>query len=840
MADSVDTAVCRRRIHIDGIVQGVGFRPFVYRLARECRIGGTVSNSEAGVDLDVEGFEGDLDRFVQRIRSEAPALAVIERIRIVDVASDLTASSADDIADDGSRTFRIVESARHAARHAVRHAARHAGRGLGGATTHISPDAATCDDCLRELFDPADRRFHYPFVNCTNCGPRYTIVRSIPYDRPNTSMDEFALCEACAREYNDPEDRRFHAQPNACAECGPSLRFVAGRRSTDWDAFGLGDPNNLNDPNDPNDPNDLNEQAVSRAVTALNNGAIVALRGVGGFHLAVDATNESAVRELRRRKRRAHKPFALMARDVDAVRQWCTVSDEEVALLGQPGRPIVLLQRRPDAGDDPDQCRNQSQIAPSVAPGQTTLGFMLPYTPLHHLVLHGSVGSLVMTSANLAEEPIAIGNEEALDRLGAIADYFVLHDREILQRCDDSVVRVVRGKPTHLRRSRGYVPAPVRIPTPARESVLAVGGELKNTIALARGRDVFLSQHVGDLDNPAAFKFFADSIDHLEALLEIEPEYIACDLHPEYLSTKWASRQALPIIRVQHHHAHFAAVLAENDVVGEALGIILDGTGYGPDGTIWGGELLRGSAESFARVAWLSPFPLPGGEAAIRQPWRTAIGLLYNVYGPDVEGLGLPVVDAHRDKLPTILRMIDRAVNSPLTSSVGRLFDAVAAMCACRTVVADDEWEASGHAISYEAQAAILLEAAATESVGRALPEPYPSGATRGALSLHNLVRGVVDDLVRGTDARHVAARFHATVADMFVAAAAAARESSNINRVGLSGGAFQNALLLDLISVQLERHGFEVITHSRVPANDGGLAFGQCAVAAAQLHAVD
>ncbi|MFQ5568965.1 MAG: carbamoyltransferase HypF [Rhodothermales bacterium] len=756
-------AVRRRRIDINGIVQGVGFRPFVYRLARQCGLAGFVNNSGDGVCVEVEGLSEDIERFCARLREEAPPLS-----RIVDVCFK-------DVVPDGVREFVIRASQRDAL-----------------PVTLISPDVGICEDCLKELFDPCDRRYRYPFINCTNCGPRYTIVEGIPYDRPYTSMRVFEMCPDCDREYHNPENRRFHAQPNACPVCGPqvALHDNAGRRL------------------DVEDP-------IEEVVAMLRKGAVVAIRGMGGFHLVVDTRNDEAVQTLRRRKGRAQKPFALMAPDVESVRSFCKVSPEEEKLLEQHTRPIVLLEALAGHG-----------LAPSVAPGQRYLGFMLPYTPLHYLLVQGRFDALVMTSGNFTEEPIAIGNDEALERLASLADYFLLHDRDILQRCDDSIVRQGLGKPRLLRRSRGYVPAPIFLAKPTRKRILACGGELKNTVALSRGKEVFLSQHIGDLDNPSALAFFENSVDHLERILRIKPEIIAYDLHPEYLSTKWAMKQeGMPRIGVQHHHAHMASVMAEHGCYDPIIGIILDGTGYGLDGTIWGGEVLVGDASGFERHAWLKPVPMPGGTAAIKQPWRMALAVLYTAYGVEMTTLDLPFLESYRrGEVALIQRMIDRRINSPLTSSCGRLFDAASALVGLCSE------------INYEAQAAIALEMAVDVSVEEHYSAALANVVGSGALPVVPLIQAMVADIRRGVPVGAVAARFHRSVAEIFLRAAEAAREQHRLHRVGLSGGVFQNMQLFTMLVRRLQDRGFEVLAHSNVPTNDGGLALGQVVVADAML----
>jgi len=747
------------------VVQGVGFRPFVFRLAHECRLAGFVLNDGGGVLIETEGPASILDRFKARLQSETPSAARIDSL------------SVEALDPRGDTAFEILGSDRGAK-----------------ASTLISPDIAVCDDCLREMAACADRRYRYPFINCTNCGPRFTIVQGIPYDRPFTSMSGFKMCPDCEREYTDPHNRRFHAQPNACPVCGPrlTLRDQNGEVATD-------------------DP-------IVSVATLLKQGKIVALRGLGGFHLAVDAFNTSAVELLRTRKARAEKPFALMARDLAMVRMYCETTPEEELLLSSPARPIVIL------------CiRNQGEISPSVAPGQKYLGFMLPYTPLHHLLMEAVDRPLVMTSGNFSEEPIVISNDEAMERLAPLADVFLLHDREIVQRCEDSITRVVSGNVRLVRRSRGFVPLPVETPLRFSSALLAVGGELKNTVALARDNHIFLSQHIGDLDNPEAYRFFQHCIDHLKRILQIDPQAAACDLHPAYLSAQWARKQTeLPLFEVQHHHAHLAAVMAENGVTERCLGIILDGTGYGTDGTVWGGELLLGEFGAFERLSWLETVPMPGGEAAIKEPWRMALSWLVAAYGDVLEKLELPLLDRiGREHRAVILQMIDKNVNSPLTSSCGRLFDAVASMLDL------------GDRVNYEAQAAIALEMTADPSEKGWYETALPRRRL-GPLSVVPLIRAIVDELAADVEKSRIAAHFHRTLAELLVRAAIEARDYSGVNVVGLSGGVYQNRLFLELMHDLLRRAEFRVLTHSQVPTNDGGLALGQALVANARLSALE
>lgn len=755
----------RVRFRVKGLVQGVGFRPFVYRLAIALDLAGHVSNNSEGVTIETEGSSSAIGQFHRQLLEELPAIARI---------TDCTLESIQTL---GESSFTIIAS--------------QSGQNVN---TLISPDLATCDDCLRELFDPNDRRHRYPFINCTNCGPRYTIVERIPYDRPNTSMKVFPMCPACQREYDNPTDRRFHAQPNACPVCGPqvTLQNIEGQISQ-------GDP-------------------IAKAIELLRQGKILAIRGVGGFHLAVDPRNEMALAELRRRKGRVQKPFALMAKNIETIRRYCFVSEKEAAALCDRARPIVLLKKRPS-----------NSLPEGVAPEQHSLGFMLPYTPLHRLLLAGKLDLLIMTSGNFSEEPIVIGATEAQERLRELADYFLVHNREIIQRCDDSIIRIMGGTKRLLRRSRGFVPEPIFLTISTARRILAVGGELKNTIALSRENAIFLSQHIGDLDNPFAFRFFQESIRHLEDILKIKPELIAHDLHPEYLSTKWAVGQAsLPIIAVQHHHAHLAAVLAENGIDESCIGIILDGTGFGTDGTIWGGEILVGSAAKFERIAWLEPVPMPGGEAAIKQPWRMGLSYLRHSFGDDYRSHGLPIFqNINLRDMEMTTRAMDRGVNAPLTSSCGRLFDGVAALLGLCSEV------------SFEAQAAMGLEAISADP---AESQPYAhlieTVEQLGKIPVAPLICALVKDFQDGVGLPQIGARFHNTLVELFVAKTKLARQKYGLAQVALSGGVYQNLLFFEYLSRRLNEERFAVLTHKQVPTNDGGLALGQVAVADAMIKA--
>ncbi|HXR16661.1 MAG TPA: carbamoyltransferase HypF [Terriglobales bacterium] len=755
----------RRQIEVSGIVQGVGFRPYVFRLASSRRLNGIICNTSAGVTIEIQGPAETVQDFVEHLPADAPPLARITSFAIRELPCN------------GDQDFRIVHS-----------------QDGTEVRTLISPDVAICPDCLRELFDPNDRRYRYPFINCTNCGPRFTIVRDIPYDRPRTSMAAFPMCPACLREYENPYDRRFHAQPNACWQCGPQVEL--------WDKRGR--------PIESRDP-------IAEAARALRSGLIVAVKGLGGFHLAADATDAAAVTLLRERKRRVEKPFAVMVPDLEAARELCELDLPAQAVLESAQRPIVLLAKK-----------QSTPIAEEVAPFNRYLGIFLPYTPLHYLLLRaGNFKALVMTSGNLSEEPIAIDNHEAVARLGSLADYFLVHNRDILLRCDDSVVRVSGGSARQLRRSRGFVPVPVFLKN-EQPSVLAVGGELKNTICLTKGKHAFLSQHIGDLENVESFKFFHEAVDHLEQILEIRPDIIAYDLHPDYFSTKWALQQrGARLIGVQHHHAHIASCMAENHLEGKVIGFALDGTGYGTDGCVWGGEVLIADYCGFERAAHFEYVPLPGGSAAIHEPWRMAVSYLAHYFGRDFLSIPIPFVrtlDPRKTEL--LLQIIDHQLNSPLTSSCGRLFDAIAALIGIRQQV------------NYEAQAAIELEMAISSAEEKS---GYPLELVRDGehwiLSSQRLFEAVVNDLQENVAVGVISRRFHQGLVEGFTRIAKIMREKTGLKRVCLSGGTFHNLYLSKHFEEQLLASGFEVFTHREVPAGDGGLSLGQALIAAAKLQ---
>ncbi|NMH97215.1 carbamoyltransferase HypF [Pseudonocardia acidicola] len=783
--------VQRWRVRVSGIVQGVGFRPFVHTLARELGLTGFVGNDESGVVIEAEGCGATLDALLVALRERPPALALV------------TGVSATGIAVCGDSTFAIAASASN-----------------GRRATLISPDTATCADCLAELRDPADRRYRHPFVNCTNCGPRFTIVTDVPYDRAVTTMAGFPMCAACAAEYHDPSDRRFHAQPVCCPDCGPTLRFTAAGREVGTAAgrevgtaagreVGTAAGREVGTAAGRVIDTAAGPDPITAAAAALRAGAVVAIKGLGGYHLAVLATDETAVAALRARKHREDKPFAVLAPDLAAVRALCVTGPVEEAELTARRAPIVLLRRRPVDG-----------VAPSVAPGNAHLGLLLPYTPIHHLLLDDLRAPIVLTSGNVSDEPIAHLDDDAAVRLAGIADAYLTHDRPIRTRADDSVLRVVRGRTYPIRRSRGYTPEPLRLMLSASQPVLGCGAELKNTFCLLRGADAFCSHHIGDLENAQTLRAYTDGIAHLGRLLDVDPVLLAHDLHPEYLSTKFALGVAerderVELVGVQHHHAHLAACLAEHGETGPVVGIACDGLGYGTDGVLWGGEVMEVSLTGFRRLAYLEPVALPGGTTAIRQPWRTAVSWLR---AAGVDASGLDVARRNSAQWGAVQRLLSSGVGVPITTSAGRLFDAVAALIGVRDRV------------NYEGQAAIELEQAADASVCGG----YPAGRDGELIRGSDLVRGVVADLVSTVDIRVISARFHNGLAAVLVAAAADACADLGHDTVALSGGVFQNLLLLERVTAGLEGAGLRVLAHSRVPCNDGGISLGQVAVAGA------
>ena len=759
--------VKRVRLQITGVVQGVGFRPFVYRLASAHRISGWVINTSGSVEIEAQAGRPSLDAFLHDLETRLPPMARIDSLRL---------ESLTPIDSDG---FNIMPS-----------------EARDGEYQLVAPDIATCADCWRELFDPTDRRRGYPFVNCTNCGPRFTIIEDVPYDRPLTTMKDFSLCEACGEEYRDPLNRRFHAQPNACGNCGP--RYTLADREGRGVAV---------------------DDVVAETVRLLREGQIAAARGLGGFHLTCDAGNIPAVQLLRQRKQRPGKPLAVMMRDLVMVRKHCRITEAEAEALSSPAAPIVLVAWR----------QADSSVCSEVAPGQKFLGVMLPYTPFHHLVMAEFGQPLVMTSGNLSDEPIAIHNDEAVARLAGIADFFVLHNREILNRCDDSVVMVVDGLRS-LRRARGYAPDPLPLPE-AGPQILACGAADKSTICLAQRSEAFLSHHIGDLENVEAYAHFEDTIRHYQRLFRVTPQAVAHDLHPDYLSTRfarrWSEEHGLPALGVQHHHAHIAACTAEHRVTGPVVGVVFDGAGYGSDGTIWGGEVLFASRGEFRRLAHFEQVPLPGGEAAIRRPSRMAVSYAHKLLGLSPDGCDdLGLVGLRAGETSILCRQLERGINSPLTSSAGRLFDGVSALLGIRGVA------------QYEAQAAIELEMYAhccTRRPGNLFPVVIEDGEP-AVLRLGPMVAGILEARRGGESVEDVSWRFHNTIAEAVYQLAVRGSEMSGCDTVVATGGVFQNRLLLHLILERFTSSSLRLLTHTRVPCNDGSISLGQAVVARARL----
>ena len=745
----------RAKIVVRGAVQGVGFRPFVYRLAIELHLSGWVSNSSQGVFIEVEGEHNAVRDFLVRLQEEKPPPAVIY---------SLESAILDAIGYTG---FEIRESSEE-----------------GEKTALILPDIATCKDCLREILDPNDRRFRYPFTNCTNCGPRFSIIEGLPYDRANTSMKTFVMCEECEREYHDPTNRRFHAQPNACPMCGPHLEF--------WNESGR--------------LISREHEALLQAAAAVRDGKIVALKGIGGFQLIVDAQNETAVVRLRERKHREEKPFALMFPSIESVKDYCDVSEFEERLLLSTESPIVLLRAR-------------SQIAPSVAPRNPNLGAMLPYTPLHHLLMRELDLPIVATSGNLSDEPICIDERDALERLRGIADFFLVHDRPIVRHVDDSITRVMCARELVLRRARGFAPLPIRL-RKAPRSALAVGAHLKNTVALSVGKNLFVSQHIGDLETEQAYRAFKNAAADLPRLYDAKPEIIACDLHPDYLSTKYAktfsSAEGSPgLVEIQHHWAHIAACMAENEIESPALGVAWDGTGFGLDETIWGGEFLLAQNGAFTRIAHLREFRLPGGEAAIKEPRRTALGMLYEVFGDELWRRD-DLLAAFSEKEISLLRqLLEKKISAPLTSSAGRLFDAVASLVGLRKRT------------NFEGQAAMELEFAVQPAVDDAYPFELKA-ETPIVIDWQPAILAIISDLKRDENVGTMSAKFHNMLAEAIVAVARKMGEP----KVVLSGGCFQNRYLTERAIDRLREENFQPYWHQRIPPNDGGIALGQIVAA--------
>jgi len=749
-----------RHISVRGVVQGVGFRPFVFKLAHDCGLTGWVLNTSSGVEIEVEGTEASIELFLGRLVSDAPPLAHIEGLRTT------TPHSA------GYTSFEIRESQQDE------------GYQL------ISPDIAICHECAAEIFDPRNRRYRYPFTNCTNCGPRFTIISDIPYDRHNTTMSAFQMCKSCRKEYEDPLNRRFHAQPNACPVCGPRV-WLENERGERIEC----------------------DDAIRKAASLLNAGSIIAIKGLGGFHLACDAYSQTAVSTLRDKKNRPDKPFAVMMKSLDDVNRECVYDHEEAALLSSPQAPIVLLDWRPG-----------SRLVRNVAPGNRYLGVMLAYTPLHLLLLSDFSRSLVMTSGNITEEPIVKDNEEAKQRLKGLADYFLLHDRDIHSRYDDSVYMVAQKKPQPLRRARSYAPFPVKLPyhgTP----LLAVGAQEKSSFCVTRGEYAFVSQHIGDLENIETLEHFSATIDLYKKLFKIKPELVAHDLHPDYLSTRYALEQkrGTPVVGVQHHHAHIASCMIDNGVTEPVIGVAFDGSGFSPDGTVWGGEFIVSRFNGFERVGHMEPLPMPGNELAIRRPYRLAVAYLHRLFGsaPD-----LPFARAiGEEEQRIIINQLEQSINTPLTSSCGRLFDAVSALLNIRK------------RITFEGQAAIELEMVSEQ---RGDAQSYAYGMTKRGdtwvVLLSPLLEGIIGDLGSGVPASEIGLRFHETIARLIRDVVTRVSAETGICRVALSGGCFQNRLLLRRTLPLLRQAGLEVLLHHQVPCNDGGISLGQAAIAHAML----
>ena len=794
------TGIIRSKIKITGIVQGVGFRPFVYGLAKDLGLKGWVRNTSAGVDIDVEGNHTKIDHFLKTLNNGAPPLS---RIDTLDV---------DYGEPKGFNSFDILHS-----------------ESIPGAFIPISPDVSICDDCLRELFDPDDPRYLYPFINCTNCGPRFSIIKDIPYDRPLTTMGVFEMCEFCMNEYQDPLNRRFHAQPVACPNCGPHV----------WLEESGGKNTHLHQ-----------KDAIDAVIQLLKIGKIISIKGLGGFHLACDATNLEAVKELRNRKLRVDKPFALMMADIETVRNHCFVNNAEETILLSRERPIVLLERKPG-----------SDVSIFVAPNQNTLGVMLPYTPLHYLLFgdpndrkgtKSYPSALVMTSGNLSEEPIAYKNQEAIEHLNNLADAYLMHNRDIHMRTDDSVVRLgiadkqkkvnecnQKHPPFMIRRSRGYAPDSISLPFKACR-VLAVGPELKNSFCLLNDRYAFLSHHIGDMENYETFKSFEEGIEHYEKLFRIEPEVLACDLHPNYLSSRYAFERAnengLPLFKIQHHHAHIASCMVDNGLSSDhtVLGISFDGTGLGSDDAIWGGEFLISDYLGYQRFAHLEYSPIPGGDAAIKKPYKLALAQLWH-HNIDWDDDLFPVKAACGDELTLIHSMLEKNINSPLTSSIGRLFDSVSSLIGVR------------NGINYEAQAAIELEAIVDHYESKSYPFEIIKSKRQDKvddkqikpiiLGTKTLFQSIIEDLGKKTHQSRIAARFHNGLVKATIEICQLARKIHGINEIVLSGGVWQNMVLLERAYQRLNKDGFTVYIHKNIPTNDGGLSLGQAVIASSNYQ---
>jgi len=746
----------RLKITVTGTVQGVGFRPFVYRLANQLKLKGYVLNNLSGVTIEVEGDEPLLKEFLLRLEKEKPPISRIYSLEY---------KFLDEI---GYNSFEIRKSKRDSEFKVL-----------------IMPDIATCDDCLKELFNPDDRRYRYPFINCTNCGPRYTIIEKLPYDRKNTTMKIFKMCSQCEKEYNDPTNRRFHAQPNACPLCGPQIFLT----NTSGETIANG------------------EEALRETVKALKRGKIIAVKGLGGFHLLCDATNSESVKELRRRKNREEKPLAVMVPNLDWARKVAVVSPLEERALNSIEKPIVILRKT-------SRCNHI--LSKELSPENETVGLFLPYTPLHHLILREFSKPVVATSANITDDPIAKDNDEALKRLSGIADLFLMHDRPIKRRCDDSVVAVISSRQVPIRRSRGFAPLPITVPFEFEKPVLALGPYMKNTIAIGIEDKIFLSQHIGDIDTPLAMEFYKETVKDLLSLLQVEPEIVVCDKHPNYYTTKFGKEHFSDrLIQVQHHHSHIVSCMAENEIPlnEDVIGFSFDGTGYGEDGTIWGGEVLIANCREFKRVYNLKTFPLPGGDKAVKEPFRVALSL------STLANLELPesfLKRQDRKKLAFIEQMIEKNVNCPLTSSMGRLFDGISSILGIKDVV------------SYHAQAAVMLEQTALRCETQ---KAYKFHIGNGIIDWTELISSIVNDVKDGKPKEIIARKFHNAVSNMVLEVSLKLREETGINKVVLSGGVFQNRLLTESCLKMLNEENFNVYIHQLVPTNDGGISSGQAVI---------
>lgn len=763
--------VIRKKITLRGQVQGIGFRPFVYRLAAELKLTGFVYNYTQGVIIEIQGDKDDAEKFIERLKqggSEIPLL----KITLME-AADIGL-----IADE--KSFEIKQSEKG-----------------GTVSAEVTADIATCKDCLLELFNKNDFRYHYPFINCTNCGPRYSIIKTIPYDRPNTTMTDFAMCDRCRKQYENPKDRRFHAQPVACAACGPKIKLC--------DKTGREIESNC-------------EKVIQETVRLLLAGKIAAIKGLGGFHLACDGKNDEAVKTLRQRKMRDYKPFAMMAADIDKIRQFAHVDKTEEAVLKSPQSPIALLPKK-----------EPNTIAPSVAAGVNTFGFMLPYTPLHHLIFaEKKIDALVMTSGNIADEPLICKDNEAFEKLGGIADIFLIHNREIYRQVDDSVIHIVQNEPALLRRSRGFVPQVFTLKNSASADIFAAGADMKNTFCFAKQNHFILSEHIGDMADANVYKHWVQSIEHLKKLLEVNPSIVACDLHPSYFSSQYARKlKKGKLIEIQHHWAHIASVLAEHDIDERVIGIAADGTGYGTDGTIWGCECLIASLDDFQRFGHLGYWPLAGGDSASKEAVRPIIGLMkkYNLSVPDAI---LDGIEPDKEKRAAIELQLAKNINTVLTSSLGRLFDAVSALCGL------------GSYNHFEAQLPMALEAVAEGKITAHYPFELKKENQTTIVEIGSTLKGILTDRMDGIDKNVISAKFHNTTAEFFLALAKEAKEQTGINTVAISGGVFCNRFLSERLIEQLKNNDFTVLFNQLIPVNDGGISLGQAAIAARKMENQD